>query len=165
MDKEKTLINFIAEVLGLPVIFNNQGHTRPKKPFITAQIINIDSIYPLSTEKKVIEDKKTEITKTNRVEVTIQFNCVGRDILESHKTALKLSDFFDFVERESLWDKGIGVISIGEIKDRTIKLEETKYDYISSMDIVVDYNRKSRKVFENLQSIELDNKKINRRDK
>ncbi|HBJ79733.1 MULTISPECIES: LIC_12616 family protein [Fusobacterium] len=163
MEKIKILLNLINNSLDIPVIFNNQAHRRPKKPYITVQMINTDTIFPLSMKKKIIEDKKTELIKINRVENTIQFNCIGEDVLESHEIGLKLIDFFDFIERETLWSNGIGVINIGDIIDRTIKLEETKYEYISSTDITIDYDRESKKILENLQSVDLYGQKIKRR--
>lgn len=164
MEKIQALITLINDSLGIPVIFNNQDHKRPKKPYITLQVINYDAIYPLSVKKEIIEDKKTKLTKINRAETTIQFNCLGKDILESHETAIKLIDFFDFIERETLWSNGIGVIDIGNILDRTLTLENSKYEYISNVDIIIDYDKTAEKILENLQSIDLYGKKIKRRE-
>ena len=163
MNKVQDLKGLISNSLSIPVIFNNQDHKRPKKPYITVQVINYDAIYPLSIKKEIIEDKKTKLTKINRAEATLQFNCLGNDIIESHEIAVKLVDFFDFIERETLWSIGIGVIEIGNILDRTLNLENFKYEYISNVDIVIDYDKTAEKILENLQSIDLYGKKIKRR--
>ncbi|MGL5428850.1 MAG: phage neck terminator protein [Cetobacterium sp.] len=164
MDKIKELITLLNNNLDETVIFAFQGQTPPPMPYISLQVLDY-SQSPRKRTMKKLENKMSEIENVTSVNSVIQFNCIGRDLFESKNSALNLYDFFNFKFREELWDKKIGVVKIGNILERTILLENTKYEYISNLDVTLEFERSSKIELENLQSIKIDDTtKINRRD-
>ncbi|MGL4998546.1 MAG: phage neck terminator protein [Cetobacterium sp.] len=164
MDKIKELITLLNNNLDETVIFAFQGHTPPPMPYISLQILDYNQTPRKRTMKK-LENKMSEIENVTLVNSVIQFNCIGRDLFDSKNSALNLYDFFNFKFREELWSKNFGVVKIGNILERTILLENTKYEYISNLDVTLEFERSSKIELENLQSIKIDDTtKINRRD-
>lgn len=163
MDKIKELVKILNDNLEETVMFSFQGQTPPPLPYIAIQILD----YNQTTRKrkmKKLENEMAEIDNTTLVNTVIQFNCIGKDLFGSKNSALNLYDFFNFKFREGLWNKKFGVVKIGNILERTVLLENTKYEYISNLDITLEFERNSKTVIENLQSIKIDDTtKVNRR--
>ncbi|MGL5126153.1 MAG: phage neck terminator protein [Fusobacteriaceae bacterium] len=163
MDKIRELITILNNNLEEKVILAFQGTTPPPLPYISLQILDYSQSARKRSMKK-LENAMAEIENTTLVNVVIQFNCLGKDLLGSKESALNLHDFFSFKHREELWDKNFGVVKIGNILERTVLLENTKYEYISNMDVTLEFERSEKLEIENLQSIKMDNTTIHRRN-
>ena len=162
MDKILKLLELINNNLKINCILANQGGDRPTLPFITLQVLDEGGDIPTETTSKMLPDHMAEYTLKTKLESMIQFNCLGKNAQESVETAKKLKNFFLFVSRQELWDNGIGVIDIGNIKDVTEPLEGVKYEHKRVLDVTIDYYDIVVKQIENMQSIEI-NKEIIRR--
>lgn len=155
MDKIIKLLEIINNNLGKDAILAFQGGAPPKKPYVSIQILDMKQKNRKGS-KKVLPDMMAKIERTTHMNLILQFNCIGNSILESKELALDLYDLINFKYREQLWENKIGVVDIGSILDRTVLLENTKYEYISNLDIVFEYERTSELNIENLNSIVID---------
>lgn len=155
MVKIKELIKIINNNLGKNVIFAFQGQVPPPKPYISVQVLNIEQKNRRGSLEK-LPDLMAKKKLTNHVNVTLQFNCIGKDLFESKQLGLDLYDLINFKAREILWESKIGVVRVGEILERTVLLENTKYEYINNLDVVVEYERDTEYNIENLNSIVID---------
>lgn len=166
MEKILELIKYMNEKMETLVIFQNQGELSPRddedddiENYITVQVVDYNQKKRKSI-KKLKENSMVETTMVNHVNATLQFNCLGENLIKSKELALEVYDFFSFKERENLWDKGFGVCGIGQINDMTTLLEETEYKHLNTIDITMEFERSSIKTIENLNSITINDDEI-----
>lgn len=155
MDKIHKLIDIINNNLGVETIFAFQGGKQPEKPYISVQILDIGQKNRKGS-KKVLPEMMAEIKRTTHVNAILQFNCIGNNLFESKQTALSLFDFINFKSREEFWENKIGIVKIENIIERTVPMENTKYEYINNLDVTIEYERTAQYNIENLDSIVID---------
>ncbi|MGL6023695.1 MAG: phage neck terminator protein [Cetobacterium sp.] len=160
------LLGLINDITGFKCILAFQGVKPPEKPYISTQVLNINQNKRRGS-KKIIKDKElmVEYKVVNHVNVILQFDCIGNNILDCKEVALSVFDFFNSRYREYLWEKGYGVVKIGEIKDRTILKENTEYLHISTIEINIEYERISTYEIENLNKITSHSIEVERKQK
>lgn len=162
MDKIKELLKLMNGNLSFPSILAFQGGSRPIGNYCSIQILTIEQV-PRRRLNTKLQDRKTNIKNTTYVNAILQINCLGGNILESKDVAFKVDNLFRFANREDLWGIDIDVVEIGEITDRTTLLEETKYDYFSTLDVTIGFEKEENIILENLQSVEVNGQTTTRR--
>lgn len=155
MDKIHKLIDIINDNLGIETILALQGGKQPQKPYISLQILDINQKNRKGS-KTVLPNMMAKIERTTHANTVIQFNCIGNSLLESKQLALDLFDFINFKSREVFWENKIGIVKIGNILERTVLMENTKYEYINNLDVTIEYERTTEYNIENLNSIVID---------
>lgn len=163
MDSILKLLKLLNKNLGITCILLNQAGKRPNFPFVTLQVLDEGGDIPTESKSEVLPDNMARFTLKTKLESMIQLNCFGKDTKESVETAKKVKNFFIFVSRQELWDNGIGVIDIGNIKDVTTLLEGVEYDHRRVLDVTIDYYDTVIKETENMQSVEVNDETIKRK--
>lgn len=162
MDKITKLLTLITNDLERDAILAFQGSEPPEKPYISTQMLSITPSKRRG-KKEALPNLMVGYEVVSNVNCVMQFDCIGRNILESKELAFNLYDCFNSRKREDIWDLGIAIAKIGSIKERTYLRDNAEYEHISSLDITVEFERISRHQVENLNSIILEGIRIERK--
>lgn len=127
----------LTAYLGRPLNQTDSVEARPELPFASYKVLvprivqngpESGHTLHIETDTEVIEQKITD------VEATFSFNFYGRTDLEAMELAAKAEEYLDFVGEDVLAFRGLVVVEITNIQDRTLYLGDA-YEYRVGFDV------------------------------
>lgn len=123
--------------LGREVVPSNEEAPRPELPFCSYNVINPRLVQygPMSGHVDTVADGEivTERKETD-VEVVFSFNFFGQTDLEAMSLASKAEEYLDFVGEYELNSRGLTVVDITNVQDRTLYLGDA-YEHRVGFDV------------------------------
>ena len=148
------IVKGINEYTGLNTVDTDNPHEKPSYPYYSYKITTLytpDKFIGVS--RKVNKDNTIKETRTTQPTMTISFNSYSDNVVEANQAALKAWEWFKFVGYLSLKDKGIIVVDVMAVQDRTVFLSPS-YEYRQGFDVVLRATHTIEREIETIEEFE-----------
>lgn len=153
----KIIIELLNKMSNIQIIPAFTDKKPPKKPYVTYQVLNINSAdFRGYTEREYIKkDEKYLETTEYRIIVRLQFDVYSETQEETLENATELRELILFNGRREIGRIEAGVVKSSEIKSLN-ELINSEYEYRCTFDIVFEYMKVTKeRELELIKEIEL----------
>lgn len=153
----KIIIELLNKMSNIQIIPAFTDKKPPKKPYVTYQVLNINSAdFRGYTEREYIKkDEKYLETTEYRIIVRLQFDVYSETQEEALENATELRELILFNGRREIGRIEAGVVKSSEIKSLN-ELINSEYEYRCTFDIVFEYMKVTKeRELELIKEIEL----------
>ena len=132
------IIKELQKYINQPVIPNTDVENRPQYPFIDYSITALIGDNSEGNNIYTEDGEKLSHILELQPKISFSFNAYSKDETEGYNTVKDIWNFFKHIGIENLKSKGIAVVDLYDIHNRTV-LEVDKFEVRYGFDVIVRY--------------------------